>query len=79
VLIADRTYTGPGNEDIDFGGRNITVTSQHGAAGTIINGAASAPGSGSTQHRGFYMHTGRLRPGSWSSSRLAPNLFVAYE
>ncbi len=54
VLIADGTYTGPGNVDIDFGGKNITVTSQHGAASTIID----CGGSASTNHRGFYLHSG---------------------
>ncbi len=54
VLIADGTYTGPGNVDIDFGGRNITVTSQHGPASTIID----CGGNASANHRGFYLHSG---------------------
>ena len=54
VLIADGTYTGPGNVDIDFGGKNITVTSQHGAGATIID----CQGSANTNHRGFYLHSG---------------------
>lgn len=54
VLVADGTYTGPGNVDIDFGGKNLTVTSQHGAASTIIN----CGGSSSANHRGFYLHSG---------------------
>ncbi len=54
VLIADGTYTGPGNVDVDFSGKNITVTSQHGAASTIIN----CQGSASVTHRGFYLHSG---------------------
>ena len=37
VLIADGTYTGVGNINLDFGGKAITVTSQHGAARTIID------------------------------------------
>ncbi len=58
VLLGDGTYTGPGNVDLDFGGKNITVTSQHGAASTIINcgGAYSTDGTG--DHRGFYLHSG---------------------
>ena len=58
VVVADGTYSGPGNRDIDFGGKNITVTSVHGAASTIIDcgGFASADGSGN--HRGFYIHSG---------------------
>ena len=54
VLIADGTYTGTGNVDVDFGGKNITVTSQHGATSTIIN----CQGSSGTNHRGFYVHSG---------------------
>ena len=58
VVLAAGTYTGPGNVDLDFGGKNITVTSQSGPASTIINcgGAASSDGSG--DHRGFYLHSG---------------------
>ena len=54
VLIADGTYTGDGSRDIDFGGKNITVTSQHGATSTIID----CQGSSSANHRGFYIHSG---------------------
>ena len=54
VLIADGRYTGPGNVDLDFGGKNITVTSQNGASSTIID----CQGSSSANHRGFYLHSG---------------------
>ena len=54
VIVEDGTYTGSGNRDIDFGGKNITVTSQHGAASTIID----CQGSSSANHRGFYLHSG---------------------
>ncbi len=54
VLIADGIYTGPGNVDLDFGGRNITVTSQNGPATTIID----CQGTSSVNHRGFYLHSG---------------------
>ncbi|MGI4789571.1 MAG: Ig-like domain repeat protein [Janthinobacterium lividum] len=54
VLIADGTYTGPGDVDLDFGGKNITVTSQNGATRTIID----CQGSSSASHRGFYLHSG---------------------
>ncbi len=37
VLLADGTYTGIGNVNLDFGGKSITVTSQNGAAKTIID------------------------------------------
>lgn len=54
VLVADGTYAGPGNVDIDFNGKNITVTSQHGAASTIID----CQGSSSANHRGFILQNG---------------------
>ncbi len=54
VLVADGTYSGPGNHDIDFGGKSLTVASQNGAASTIID----CQGSSSANHRGFYLHSG---------------------
>ncbi len=54
VIVEDGTYTGPGNVDLDFGGRNITVTSQNGPATTIIE----CQGTSSAYHRGFYLHSG---------------------
>ena len=54
VLVADGTYTGDGNQDIDFTGKAIVVISENGPEVTIIdcNGSASDP------HRGFYFHSG---------------------
>ena len=57
VLVADGTYTGPGDVDVDFSGKNITVTSQHGPASTIIDCQASAA---TLSHRGFIMQSGEL-------------------
>jgi hypothetical protein len=37
VLVADGIYSGAGNYNIDFGGKRILVTSQNGAANTIID------------------------------------------
>ena len=37
VLVADGIYKGPGNFNIDFMGKQITVKSQNGAKATIIN------------------------------------------
>ena len=52
VLVADGTYTGDGNRDIDFHGKAITVKSQNGPENCIIdcNGSKAQP------HRGFYFH-----------------------
>ncbi len=59
VLVADGTYTGPGNRDIDFLGKAITVRSTDPndpniVAATIIdcNGTETDP------HRGFRFHSG---------------------
>jgi hypothetical protein len=54
VLVADGTYTGAGNRDIDFLGKAITVKSAGGPENCIID----CEGSPSDQHRGFYFHNG---------------------
>jgi len=53
VLVADGTYTGDGNRDIDFHGKAITVISENGPETCIIdcNGTVEEP------HRGFYFHS----------------------
>jgi len=48
VIVCDGTYTGPGNRDLDFGGKAITVRSENGPETCIID----CQGSG----RGFYFH-----------------------
>lgn len=54
IIVTDGTYTGPGNRDIDYGGRAITIYSQSGPDFCIIdcNGTEAEP------HRGFYFHNG---------------------
>jgi predicted outer membrane repeat protein len=54
VLVAPGTYTGAGNWDIDFGGRNIVVISEQGPDVTIID----SEGSQSVPHRAFDFITG---------------------
>jgi parallel beta-helix repeat protein len=59
VEVQPGTYTGPGNRDIDFKGKAITVCSTNPndpniVAGTIIN----CNGSWWDRHRGFYFHSG---------------------
>jgi len=49
VIVADGTYTGDGNRDIDFLGKAITVRSQNGPDTCIID----CQGSESEPHRGF--------------------------
>ncbi|MHC4396844.1 MAG: right-handed parallel beta-helix repeat-containing protein [Planctomycetota bacterium] len=52
VVVADGTYTGDGNRDIDFKGKAIMVKSENGPENCIIdcNGTYYDP------HRGFYFH-----------------------
>ena len=54
VLVADGTYTGDGNRDIDFHGKAITVKSQNGPENCIIDCNASYY----DRYRGFYFHSG---------------------
>ncbi len=50
VLVADGTYTGSGNKNLDFKGKAITVKSDSGAENCIIDCENDG--------RGFYFHSG---------------------
>ena len=50
VLVASGTYTGTGNKNISFGGRNIVVMSEFGPENTIIDCQNSG--------QGFYIYSG---------------------
>ncbi len=50
VIVADGTYTGAGNKDLDFGGRAITLRSEYGPTSCIIDCQNSG--------RGVYFHSG---------------------
>jgi opacity protein-like surface antigen len=52
VVVADGTYAGSGNKDIDFKGKELTVQSENGPEHCIID----CGGEG----RGFYFHSGEL-------------------
>lgn len=54
VLVADGTYTGDGNRDIDFYGKAIVVMSESGSENCIID----CGGEPVEHHRGFYFHSG---------------------
>ena len=54
VLVADGTYSGPGNRDMDFGGKAITVQSENGPAACIIDIAADE----NDPHRAFHFCSG---------------------
>jgi len=49
VLVADGTYTGEGNKNLDFGGKAITVKSGNGPDSCILDGEGSG--------RGVYFHS----------------------
>lgn len=51
IIVRDGIYTGEGNRDIDFLGKNVFLRSENGAENTIID----CTGSG---RRGFYFHSG---------------------
>jgi len=51
ILVAAGTYAGPGNRDIDFGGKNVTVLAEQGALLTTID----CEGSEFDQHRAFHL------------------------
>jgi len=55
IELADGLYTGPGNRDIDFRGKAVTVRSQSGAAGACVIDCGGTP---SENHRAFYFHSG---------------------
>jgi hypothetical protein len=56
IELAAGTYRGPGNRDIDFQGKAITVRGAAGAANeTILDCEGSAAGAAGA-HRGFYFH-----------------------
>ncbi len=48
IIVADGTYTGPSNFDLDFGGKVLTLRSENGPVNCIVD----AGGVG----RGFYFH-----------------------
>jgi hypothetical protein len=54
VLVAAGTYRGPGNRDLDFHGKAITLTSDCGPEECIIDCQSTKY----DQHRGFYFHSG---------------------
>lgn len=58
ILLANGTFTGDGNRDIDFGGKDLYVASESG------NSAAcqiDCEGDVANPHRAFYFHSGETR------------------
>ena len=55
VIVADGTYTGNGNRDLDFGGRDIHLRSASLDPALCI---IDCQGTANDPHRGFYFHSG---------------------
>ena len=58
ILVADGTYTGDGNRNIDFLGKDIIVRSENGALNCIIDVKASP---WDWHNNGFYLHKGEKK------------------
>jgi len=58
VLLADGTFTGPGNRDIDFDGKAVTVRSQSGSESLCI---IDCQGTSGDPHRGFIFESGETQ------------------
>jgi hypothetical protein len=56
IELAKNTYSGPGNRDIDFRGKAITVCGAAGAAKDTIIDCGGSTASAEGNHRGFYFH-----------------------
>jgi hypothetical protein len=54
LLVAPGVYSGPGNRDIDFTGKNLVLLSSIGRDSTFID-CGGTPGE---PHRGFFFHSG---------------------
>jgi hypothetical protein len=59
IVVSEGTYTGPGNRDIDFLGKAITIRSEDpndlSIVGVTIIDCDGTPGQ---PHRGFFLHSG---------------------
>ncbi|MBD3402991.1 hypothetical protein GF420_08845 [candidate division GN15 bacterium] len=54
VLVADGTYTGDGNRDLDLGGKSLIIVSENGPLTTTLDLA----GDSANPHLGFLMNSG---------------------
>jgi len=55
IELGDGVFTGPGNRDLDFGGKAVTVRSQSGQADACV---IDCQGTVDDHHRGFWFHGG---------------------
>ncbi len=75
ILLADGLYRGPGNRDLDFGGRSIVLRSERGDPRVCV---IDCEGSPAEPRRGFWFHrnerpetvvSGITVRGGWSADR----------
>ena len=59
VILADGTYTGLGNRDIEFNGKVITLQSDNGPASCVID----SQGTQAAPHRAFYLDANSIVDG----------------
>jgi hypothetical protein len=55
IEICDGVYTGPGNRDLDYKGKAVTVRSQSGDSSACVIDCGGSPGA---PHRGVWFHSG---------------------
>ncbi|MHC4574299.1 MAG: S8 family serine peptidase [Planctomycetota bacterium] len=73
IIVADGTYRGEGNRDIDLLGKVVTVRSENGPNNCIID----CNGTETDQHRGFYFHNDE-GPGSVVEGFTITNGYIEY-
>ena len=57
VTLESGTYSGPGNVDLDTGGKSIMVNSTSGAATAVIDCGGNSASNPQVVHRAFYFHS----------------------
>ena len=74
VLVADGTYSGPGNRDINFHGKEILVQSENGFVSCVI----ICGGSSTTPHRAFLFESGETNNSVLSGFTIQNGYITAY-
>lgn len=61
IELTDGTFSGPGNRDLDYLGKEVTIRSQSGAPESCVIDCQGSPGS---PHRGIYFHSDEFQSSS---------------
>jgi parallel beta-helix repeat protein len=79
VILAEGTYTGFGNRDLDFKGKAITVSSTDpNDAAVVATTVIDCQGNETEEHRGFKFHSGE-GPGSLITGLTITNGYAPWE